>query len=298
MSVFELNWVVEKEDDGKILREFLKEKRISKSSLADIKFQGGKILVNKQEVTVRYELTQFDQVSVIFPLEEISESMKIENIALQIVFEDEAVLIVNKPSGMNTIPSREHPTGSLANAMLGHYRNIGLSSTVHVVTRLDRDTSGLVLIAKHRYVHHLLSEDQKKGFVKRKYQALVHGVLQGTGSIEVPIGRKSDSIIEREVRVDGQYAFTEYMTLSANNDFSHVQLELKTGRTHQIRVHMAHIGHPLLGDSLYGGTKELIKRQALHCFFISFVHPVSNQVLDFRIDLPTDMKKVVEENLK
>ncbi|MDF2557073.1 MAG: yjbO [Bacillales bacterium] len=297
MSVFELNWVADKEDEGKVLREFLKEKRISKSSLTDIKFHGGKIFVNKQEVTVRYSLSQFDSVSVVFPSEEISKSMLAENIPLNIVFEDESVLIVNKPPGMNTIPSREHPTGSLANALLNHYQNMGLQSTVHVVTRLDRDTSGLVLIAKHRYVHHLLSEDQKMGLVNRKYQALIHGILQGNGFIEAPIGRNSDSIIEREVREDGQYAYTEYSTISVFKCFSHVELKLKTGRTHQIRVHMSHIGHPLLGDSLYGGTEERIKRQALHCCFVSFTHPISNQVIEFCLDLPSDMKKVVEGNL-
>lgn len=296
MSVFELNWIAGNEDVGKVLREFLKEKRISKSALADIKFHGGRILVNKHEVTVRYVLAHCDHVSVEFPLEEISESMQAEYISLPIVFEDEAVLIINKPAGMNTIPSREHPAGSLANAVLGHYQNIGLSSTVHVVTRLDRDTSGLVLIAKHRHVHHLLSEDQKKGHVKRSYEAFVHGRVEGSGSIEVPIGRKLDSIIEREVRENGQYAFTEFTTLSAFKDFSHVRLKLKTGRTHQIRVHMAHIGHPLLGDTLYGGTEERIHRQALHCCWVSFAHPVTNQVLEFKSDLPSDMQKIVEGN--
>ncbi|MDF2535908.1 MAG: RluA family pseudouridine synthase, partial [Bacillales bacterium] len=257
MTGFELNWVIKDEDVGKLLREFLREQQVSKTALTNIKFQGGRILVNKQEVTVRYILAKDDHVLIVFPLEEKSESMIGENIPLDIIFEDETILIVNKSAGMNTIPSRIDPTGSLANAIIGYYHQIGLSSTVHVVTRLDRDTSGLVLIAKHRHTHHILSEDQKIGQVKRNYEAFVHGKIEGFGSIEVPIGRNKDSIIEREVREDGQYAYTEYQTLSVFEKFSHMRIKLKTGRTHQIRVHMAHVGHPLLGDTLYGGSEEL-----------------------------------------
>ena len=297
MSNFELNWVIEIEDAGKLLREFLREKRVSKTALTNIKFQGGRILVNRQEVTVRYTLERDDQVKIEFPIEEKSESMIGERIPLDIIFEDDTILIVNKPAGMNTIPSRKDPTGSLANAIVGHYQQIGLCSTVHVVTRLDRDTSGLVLIAKHRHTHHLLSEDQKNGLVNRYYEVFVHGRIEGFGSIEEPIGRNIDSIIEREVREDGQYAYTEYQTLSIFDEFSHMRIKLKTGRTHQIRVHMAHVGHPLLGDTLYGGSDELMARQALHCCWISLIHPVINEKMDFSSKLPDDMQKIVEDRV-
>ncbi len=180
-----------------------------------------------------------------------------EDIPIEVIYEDEVLLVINKPSGMNTIPSREHPSGSLANALIGYFQKIGLQATTHIVTRLDRDTSGLVLVAKYRYFHHLFSEQQKSGAIKRTYTALAEGQLNElSGVIEEPIGRKKDSIIEREVRRDGQYALTRYQVLKRYPQFTLLELHLETGRTHQIRVHLSYLGHPLLGDDLYGGKVE------------------------------------------
>ena len=146
-----------------------------------------------------------------------------EDIPLKLIYEDEYLLVINKPAGMNTIPSKEHPSGSLANALIGYFQKIGLQATTHIVTRLDRDTSGLVLVAKHRHIHHLLSEQQKSGTIKRTYEALAEGELNKTnGKIEEPIGRKKDSIIEREVRPDGQYALTHFRVLKKYPDFTAV----------------------------------------------------------------------------
>ena len=264
---FSMEWTIEERDCNQVLRDFLVEKKISKSALTDIKYKGGYIYVNDQEVTVRHLLKNGDRVNIIFPKEEGSEQLKGEKLPLSIVCEDDYVMVVEKPAGMSTIPSREHPTGSLANAIIGHYEQIGHEATVHIVTRLDRDTSGLVLIAKHRHVHHLLSLSKSNKTVERKYKALTTGTLiPPTGLVEKPIGRMQNSIIKREVREDGQYACTEYQTLQSFDTFSLVELKLHTGRTHQIRVHMAHVGHPLLGDDLYGGSRQLIERQALHCY--------------------------------
>jgi 23S rRNA pseudouridine1911/1915/1917 synthase len=291
---FSLNWKVTNYDSGKVLRDFLKNNHISKAALTDIKFDGGTILVNDEEATVRRQLAEGDEVVVYFPLEAPSEGLIIENFPLDIIYEDDFVLVVNKPPFMNTIPSREHPTGSLANGLAGYYKEKGIGSTIHVVTRLDRDTSGLVLIAKHRHVHHLMSEQQKAGGLKRIYEALVHGKLtNGKGKIEAPIGRKLTSIIEREVRDDGQYACTLYEVLNQFDSFSHLQLRLMTGRTHQIRVHMSYIGNPLLGDDLYGGKRDRINRQALHCQSVTFYHPFLEKQLSFIKELPNDMKKIV-----
>ena len=291
---FTLEWTVENQESNKVLRDYLADKKISKSALADIKFKGGYIFVNQQEVTVRYILKTGDQVTVIFPKEEGSEQLKGERIPLSIVYEDEYVMVVNKPAGMSTIPSREHPTGSLANAIIGHYEQIGHSATVHIVTRLDRDTSGLVLIAKHRHIHHLLSLSKSIKTVERKYKAIVTGVITPlAGTVEEPIGRMDTSIIKREVREDGQYACTEYKTLQVLERYSLVELKLQTGRTHQIRVHMAHLGHPLLGDDLYGGSRELIKRQALHCYSLKFLHPITGKELSFENRLPKDMMQLI-----
>ena len=292
---FKLEWTIEEQDSNKVLREFLAQQKISKSALTDIKYKGGSIYINDQEVTVRYNLQTGDRVCVIFPKEEGSEQLKGENIQLSIVYEDDYVLVVEKPPGMSSIPSREHPTGSLANAIIGYYEQIGHLATVHIVTRLDRDTSGLVLIAKHRHIHHLFSLSKSVKTVERKYKALIEGTLTPfKGMIEQPIGRVDTSIIKREVRSDGQYALTEYNTLHVYNQFSLVELKLQTGRTHQIRVHMAHNGHPLLGDDLYGGNRQLIGRQALHCYSLKFLHPVTEKRLSFEIPLPDDILHVIQ----
>ncbi|WP_316571675.1 RluA family pseudouridine synthase [Neobacillus sp. YIM B06451] len=296
-SRFTLQWKAGTTDSGKLMREFLKEKEISSTALTDIKFKGGSIEANGREVTVRYVLSDGDLVSVAFPLEELSEGLKGEDIPLVIVYEDDYLIVLNKPAAMNTIPSREHPSGSLANGLVGYYEKTGLKATSHIVTRLDRDTSGLVLVAKHRHVHHLLSKQQKSGGVNRAYEAFVEGEFtEGVGTIEQPIGRKADSIIEREVRPDGQYACTRYHVIGVCRGlFSRVRLRLETGRTHQIRVHLAYIGHPLLGDDLYGGDVTLIQRQALHCRSLSFYHPFLMKEVSFEAPLPGDMAALLEE---
>jgi 23S rRNA pseudouridine1911/1915/1917 synthase len=291
---FFLKWDVFSGDEGKTIKEFLKAHQISKAALTDIKFSGGKILVNEDEMNVRYLLKMGDQLSVIFPIEVPSEGLLSESIPLEIVYEDEYVLIVNKPPFMNTIPSREHPSGSLANALLGYYEQIGLSAATHIVTRLDRNTSGLVLVAKHRHVHHLLSDQQKSGLVKRTYLAIVHGRLrEDVGTIKAPIGRKPNSIIEREVSEYGQYACTHFRVLERFDRFTFVELQLETGRTHQIRVHMSYLGYPLLGDDLYGGSLEFINRQALHCRAVAFIHPFSGREMRFEVPLAEDMGKLI-----
>lgn len=292
---FSLAWQICDIDSEKTIKEFLKEHEISKAALTDIKFNGGKILINDQEMNVRYRLQRDDHLTIIFPLEIPSEGVIKESIPLDIIYEDDYLLVVNKPPYMNTIPSREHPIGSLANALLSYYEKIDLSAATHIVTRLDRNTSGLVLIAKHRHVHHLLSQQQKSGLVKRTYVALVQGIVQDEyGTIEAPIGRKSDSIIEREVSDKGQYACTHYQLLQCYNGYSYIELRLETGRTHQIRVHMSYLGHPLLGDDLYGGDTSFIDRQALHCKRIAFVHPFQKEMLNFEIPNPTDIEKFIK----
>lgn len=295
MSRFMLQWVIDTHDAGKMIKEFLKEKSISKTALTDIKFKGGKIAVNGQEVTVRYYLQADDYLTVHFPVEEPSAGLLGEDLPLDILYEDDYLMVVNKSYGMNTIPSREHPIGSLANGLIGYFHKIGLFATTHIVTRLDRNTSGLVLIAKHRHIHHLLSSEQKAGRIKRTYEAFAEGVLKNaSGMIEEPIGRKQESIIEREVRADGQYALTHYRVIQSFPRFTWLKLQLETGRTHQIRVHLSHIGHPLLGDELYGGRTDLIKRQALHCRKVIFNHPIFGEKFEFTAELPQDMQSLLE----
>ncbi|PFH88099.1 RluA family pseudouridine synthase [Bacillus sp. AFS088145] len=294
MKQFSLSWEVKKEHNGILLREFLKLMELSKRALTDIKFQGGKITVNGEEKTVRTMLKELDLVQIYFPIEIPSEDLIAEDIPFEIVYEDDAVLVINKPFGIPSIPSREHPKGTLANGLLFYYQTIGLQSTIHIVTRLDKDTSGLMLVAKNRYIHYLFSKNELKN-VKRKYLAIVHGQMNDTeGVIRAKIARKSDSIIERIVSEEGQEAITHYKVLLVNRDYSVVELELETGRTHQIRVHMSSIGHPLIGDDLYGGNTDRLKRQALHSYQLSFVHPIDHTEKNFETALPADLERLLE----
>jgi 23S rRNA pseudouridine1911/1915/1917 synthase len=292
---FTLNWKISEQDQGKLIREFLKDRQISKTALADIKFKGGQIQVNSAPITVRHELMEGDLLRVVFPVEVPSKVMAKENIPLSIVYEDDFLLVIDKTPYMSTIPSREHPTGSLANALLYYYEQHGIASTIHIVNRLDRDTSGLLIVAKHRYTHHLFSKQQKSTLINRRYEAIVHGQLgPDNGTIDAPIGRKETSIIEREVRGDGQVAITHYQVIKRYKEFTHLSIKLQTGRTHQIRVHLSYIGHPLLGDNLYGGERRLISRQALHSRELSFRHPMTGEQLTFLTSLPEDIITVME----
>jgi 23S rRNA pseudouridine1911/1915/1917 synthase len=292
---FTLTFSINEQHDGKLLRQFLQENGISRTALTDIKFHGGALYVNSRPVTVRHVLRAGETLSVVFPPERTSDWMDPEEMPLDIVYEDEYVLVVNKPAGLATIPSRHHPGGTLANGLLHHYRQQQLDSTVHIITRLDRDTSGLVLVAKHRHVHHLLSTLQQKGQVTRTYEAVCHGVIdEEEGTIDAPISRQNDSIIAREVREDGKRAITHFRVLERLSGYTYVSLRLETGRTHQIRVHLAYLGHPLAGDELYGGSREMIGRQALHSRQLSFFHPFARQLYTFTAPLPDDMARLIE----
>ncbi|MDN3425955.1 RluA family pseudouridine synthase [Microbacterium sp. APC 3898] len=291
MKPFQLTYTAESQS---LLREALGEWGISKRTLASVKYGGGQILVNGAEVTVRHPLEKGDAVTVIFPNEEHGKGLLAEDGNLDIVYEDDALLIVEKPPLQNTIPSREHPFGSLANIVAKHFNDHGIPSTLHIATRLDRDTSGLVCIAKNRHIHHMISMQQQEKKMKRRYEALVHGLVEKDEfTITAPIGRKNTSIIEREVREDGQFAETEVRVIKRLPDYSHISLQLNTGRTHQIRVHLAHIAHPLVGDDLYGGKRERLDRQALHCTELELIHPVSGEKLFFSSSLNEDMQALV-----
>lgn len=290
-----MTFSIDEQHDGKLLRQFLQENGISRTALTDIKFHGGALLVDGRPVTVRHVLRAGETLSVVFPPERTSDWMDAEAMPLDILYEDDYVLVVNKPAGLATIPSRHHPGGTLANGLLHHYRKQQLDSTVHIVTRLDRDTSGLVLVAKHRHVHHLLSALQQKGHVVRTYEAICHGVIvEDEGTIDAPIGRQSDSIIAREVREDGKPAVTHFRVLERLYGYTYVSLRLETGRTHQIRVHLAYLGHPLAGDELYGGSREMIGRQALHSRQLSFFHPFAGRWYTCSAPLPDDMELLLE----
>jgi 23S rRNA pseudouridine1911/1915/1917 synthase len=293
-KVYSIEWSVPSLYEGKLLREFLVDQNISKRTLTSVKFEGGSISVNEREVNVRHPLIEGDKIKLDFPPETGSRKLIPQSIPLEIIYEDRDILVVDKPWGMYSIPAKDHPTGSLANGIAGYYKELNLASAVHIVTRLDRDTSGLVLVAKYRHVHHLFSLHHQERKVKRTYEALAEGVMTSTqGVIDKPIGRKETSIIEREVRHDGQYAKTGYQVLKQYPGAVHLSVKPFTGRTHQIRVHMASIGHPLLGDDLYGGDVKRIKRQALHCKTLSFFHPMKEEEMEFVSPLANDFREAL-----
>lgn len=292
-----MKWTIEKAYNQMNIRDYLQQIcGISRRILISAKSEGGEILLNGKQETVRKLLHTGDLLEVNLPPEEVSKWLVPEAIDLSIIYEDEALLVINKPAGMATLPSPKHKSGTVANAVISYYEKIGNPNTFHVVTRLDRDTSGLILIAKDRLTHSLLAKSQKQFTIQRKYQAIVEGNMkQLSGTVNEPIGRKQGSIVEREVTPAGKDAITHYNVLFAWAKYSFVEITLETGRTHQIRVHFSHINHPLAGDDLYGGKLQVIKRQALHCHELVFPHPYTNELLAFRAELPDDMNKVIQE---
>ena len=287
-----LKYVVKNEQ---VLREFLLENNISRKTLTRIKFDNdGSIKVNSKEENVRYILKKDDIVEITLPSENYSDFVRFIDKPIEIVYEDDYFLIVNKEINLPSIPSRNVEDESLLERVNYYFREKNINSIPHIVTRLDKNTSGLVLIAKHRHIHALFSNME----IDKYYTALINGKIDQYGIIEAPIRRVSSSIIEREVGEDGEYAKTEYWLEKHNlkNNVSVVKLKLYTGKTHQIRVHMKYLGYPLLGDELYGGDVSLISRQALHCSNLAFIHPIIGEKINVSVNLPNDMNNVIKHN--
>lgn len=270
-------------DEVMVLRAFLQKQNISKKSLSTIK-QNGALLVNEQPVTVRHQLAIGDIVEVILPEESYSPNLLPSSGEITVLYEDAHLCIVDKPAFMNTIPSKLHPHDSLIERVLFHFQQMKDNSNPHPVNRLDRNTSGIVVFAKHQLMHHLMT-----GIIEKYYIANVVGQMNGWGNICTPIARAHDSIITREVSLYGKPARTEYKVINNNLQYSQLWIRLHTGRTHQIRVHFSSINHPLQGDTLYG-TDETIGRQALHAAQIKFVHPITSETLTISSPCPIDMR--------
>ena len=218
-----------------------------------------------------------------------------EDLPLDIRYEDEWLLIINKPAGQLVHPTTKESSGTVGNALMHYFAAKGEAHAFHPVHRLDRDTSGLLLVAKEPQIQYQLSPKGCKNF-QREYQAIIQGELTpGAGLIDAPIARALPSIILRKVSPDGQSARTHYRTVKTNGEFSLIELQLETGRTHQIRVHMAHLGHPLLGDDLYGGNMDFIQRQALHAFRLSFKHPMTGEKLVITAPPPADFLRITAD---
>ncbi len=254
--------------------EYLKERMgLSATLIKRVKFGG--VFLNGENVHMRAEVQNDDRIEIFFP-EEKSEGIPPIDLPLEILFEDEHMIAVCKPRNMPTHPSKGNSLPTLANAVM-HY--FGKDFVFRAITRLDRDTSGIVLIAKTQYAASRLSSDMKAGRFEKLYTAVVSGAPKpAEGRIDAPIRREREGEIRRIVADDGKRAVTDYRTLFVREDGNAVlQLSLLTGRTHQIRVHMAHIGHPLLGDFLYGEENE--NGYMLHCCKLRFPHPFSGEII-------------------
>ena len=250
-----------------------------------------KIELNHKPCDTRKTGNLGDTITVNFDYEEDNSNIVPTKMDLNIIFEDDWILVVNKPAGIAIHPSVLHYSDSLCNGIRFYFDKIGLKKKIRPVNRLDLNTSGLVVFAKCEYIQECLINQMKKNQFKKEYLAVCDGIFdEKSGTINLPIARKENSIIERCISENGQTAITHYEILKEFDNYSLVKCSLETGRTHQIRVHMSAIGHPLLGDSLYGSISDLINRQALHCFNLQFIHPVYNNDLNFWGDLPNDFK--------
>lgn len=254
-----------------------------------------KIYLNGNVTSVNHPVLENNLIECYLDYEEDNSNIIPTEMPLNIICEDEAYIVVNKPAGIPVHPSMDHYTDSLSNGIAFYFNQIGLKKKIRPVNRLDKDTSGIVIFAKNEYIQECLVRQMKsKEFIKR-YIAVVNGNLDNLeGTINAPIARKEGSIIERCVSETGDIAITHYKVLKRKTDFDIVECILETGRTHQIRVHFAYLGHSLLGDTLYGTSSSLINRQALHAYEVEFTHPLSKKKVKYITTVPEDLNKLME----
>ena len=267
--------------------------------LANEQIKDGRILVNGQAKKAKYAVKEGDIISYELPEPEVVEYVA-EDIPLEIVYQDEDVAVVNKPQGMVVHPSAGHTSGTLVNALMYHINDLsGINGVLRpgIVHRIDKDTSGLLMIAKNDQAHVALADELKDKKSLRKYWAIVHGNLSNDrGVIEAPIGRSEKDRKKQAVTAKGKPALTRFQVLERFGDYSLVELQLETGRTHQIRVHMAYIGHPVAGDEVYGPRRTLKGHgQFLHARTLGFTHPRTGEVLEFTAEAPVIFQETLEK---
>ena len=288
-----ITYVIPCEKAGLTIQQFLKEKGYTHGVIVLLKrTQNG---IRRNGIWAKTsDILQSDDLLEILLCEVIADTSIIpENGALSIVYEDEDILVVDKPHHMPVHPSMGHVTQTLANVVCGYYQNQDELFTFRCINRLDRDTTGLTIIAKHMLSAGILGQSMKCRQIHRTYYAICQGKVPEEGTIDAPIARMAESIILRQVDDDhGESAITHYQRIQyhADEDLSLVKLTLDTGRTHQIRVHMNHIGHPLIGDFLYHPSSMQMSRQALHSGELEFIHPITNTKMHIKSPLPDDFK--------
>ena len=298
-----MKYIIDKNSDKLILRDYLVRKLKLSSRLVKYlkKFEDG-IHVNGANAHVDRILCSGDVLELNFNdrYEDVNEFLIKTEMDIDILFEDENMTVVNKAPNVPTHQSINHYTDTLANALAYRYKE--RAYVFRAITRLDKDTSGVVITANNRYFAELLSSKLREGLFNKEYIAIVKGRLEGNGVINAPIKRAQDSIVNRIVSDDGEYAVTEYEALYSSDELSVLKVHPITGRTHQIRVHMSHLGHPLLGDEVYGSNKipfekqhaPLLDGQMLHAKRLTLTHPVTGERMTFECELPDNFKKLIE----
>lgn len=276
-------------DDGITIKSFLRRKcGLSARSLTVIKYDGGSIVCDDKELHANDILRGGDLIKVTLP-HETCDITPIQD-SLDILYEDDRLLIVNKPAAMPVHPTKVHQLDTLANIVSFYQGERGESYTFRALNRLDKDTSGCVILAKDRVAYSLVLPT-----VQKTYIAVCEGDIRESGTIDAPIVLSSDSKIKRCVSSNGDRAVTHYVPIAYGNGHTMCRVRLETGRTHQIRCHMSHIGHPLAGDDLYGGSLRYIKRQALHCQSVIFLHPDTGESITIKTDLPSEIQNIIHE---
>ena len=291
-----LEYEIPSEYDGANITTVLKQHfKISTNLIKDLKKYKEGIQVNGEHKRVVDFVAKGDILKITIR-DTASENIVPTDIPLDIVYEDEDVLVINKLPNMPTHPSMGNYENSLANGVMYYYKSKGEERVFRAVNRLDKDTSGLMAVAKNSYIHARLGEEIQKKELKRKYMCIVCGDVERDGTVDAPIRRADGSVINRIVAPDGQRAVTHYRVVKRYGEYTLLEMELETGRTHQIRVHMAYIGHPLVGDWLYGmEDHNIAKRQMLHSCYLCFTHPITGQIMEFKDEMAEDMRAFIEK---
>ena len=288
-----LNYTIQ-ENDKSVKEILLDELNFSRRLTVKLE-EHGKIFLNGKPTRLKKRVYIDDVITVYFEDEKEDEYDPVD-IPLSILYEDESMLIVDKPPFMVVHPTKSHFNDTLANGVRFYYDSKGIRSKIRLVNRLDMNTSGIVIIAKNSFIHNELSKQMKENIVDKYYYAIAEGtIIQDKGTINAPIARLNPDDIMRTVDASGKECITHYEVVDRFNDMTLLRLKLETGRTHQIRVHLKHIRHPIIGDSLYNRESSLINRQALHCSEMSFIHPITKKRLTIVADLPEDFKKLIEK---
>lgn len=280
-------YIIDEQYSGRCIKDFLINKLgVSHRNLVNMK-RNSSILLNGEAAYVNAKLTMGDRLEV-FLVDKESENILPEAFDLDIIYEDDYIIAVNKEAGMPVHPTKGHFTGTVANALVYYWRNKRKDIKIRPINRLDKDTSGLVLFAKNSHVQYMMSKE--KFSFHKEYIAIAEGLIEKEADIiDLPIKRENYHTIRRIISKDGQRAVTSYEVIKKSEAATLLRINLITGRTHQIRVHMSYSGHPLLGDELYGGSREIIQRQALHAEKIFFIHPAIGSDIELHAKIPEDM---------